>query len=119
MPGASASDAPLSVELGQVPRSGGVVQERRLEAVAGELDQRVVVEPEGVPDSGQVLVDKPPSVVREIAPLGSREALVRRTALKTAPLSRGCRVIAVSSGGFKTIRSWLRTSLVVIVISRF
>jgi hypothetical protein len=34
-------------------------------------------------------------------------------------LARGCRVITVSSGRLKTISGWLRTSLVVIVISRF
>jgi hypothetical protein len=38
---------------------------------------------------------------------------------RTLPSSRGCRVITVSSGAFKTIPGWLRISLVVIVISRF
>jgi hypothetical protein len=33
-------------------------------------------------------------------------------------MARGCRVITVSSGGFKTILGWLRTSLVVTGISR-
>jgi hypothetical protein len=33
-------------------------------------------------------------------------------------MARGCRVITVPSGGFKTIPGWLRTSLVVTVISR-
>jgi hypothetical protein len=37
----------------------------------------------------------------------------------TRGLPRGCRVITVSSGGFKTIPGWLRTSLAVIVIGRF
>jgi hypothetical protein len=41
--------------------------------------------------------------------------LARRHA---SAMARGCRVITVSSGGFKTILGWLRTSLVVIVISR-
>ena len=37
----------------------------------------------------------------------------------TCAFARGCRVITVSSGAFKTIPGWLRISLVVIVISRF
>lgn len=37
---------------------------------------------------------------------------------QTIAESRGCRVITVLSGAFKTIRSWLKTSLVVTVISR-
>jgi hypothetical protein len=39
--------------------------------------------------------------------------------VESAAEARGCRVITVSSGGFKTIHGWLRTSLVVTVISRF
>jgi imidazolonepropionase-like amidohydrolase len=37
----------------------------------------------------------------------------------TGAQARGCRVITVSSGGFKTIPGWLRTSLAGIGISRF
>jgi ribonuclease HI len=40
------------VELGQVARPRGIVQERRLEAVAGELDELAVVEPQGRGDPG-------------------------------------------------------------------
>ena len=39
-------------------------------------------------------------------------------ATRVIEMSRGCRVITVSSGALKTIPGWLRTSLVVTVISR-
>jgi len=44
-----------SVELGQVTGSGGVVEKRGFEAVAGELDERRLVELQGICDAGEVL----------------------------------------------------------------
>ena len=51
-PGAAAD---AIIELGEVPRSGRVVQERRVEAVAGQLNERAVVEPQSLGDPGQVV----------------------------------------------------------------